>query len=92
MDTFKYELGDEVRDTITGFIGVIMARTEWFNRCIRYQVQSTKLNKDGQPLASEPFDEPQLVLVKAARKAAPEPVRRTGGPQRDPRPLPAMRR
>ena len=32
-------LGDEVKDTITGFKGIVVARTEWLNGCARVTVQ-----------------------------------------------------
>lgn len=75
---FKFNLGDKVKCTITGFDGVITARTEFMNRCIRYGVQSQKL-KDGKPLASQHFDEEDLELVKS--KKAPKKEKRPGGPK-----------
>lgn len=80
MTIFKFDLGDTLRDTVTKFEGVAMARTQWFNGCLRYQLQPPKL-KDGKMLDQEVFDEQQLVLVKAAKK--PEAKKLTGGPQKD---------
>lgn len=56
---FKFDLGDEVEDTVSGFEGVVVGRHQWLTGRSTYTVQSR---------AS--FDEPHLRLVKAASKAA----------------------
>ncbi len=78
---FKFSVGDKLKDKITGFSGVVMARTEWLNGCVRYQLQPTEL-KAGKMQDEAVFDEGQLVLVKAAK---PEPKPKRGGPQNDSR-------
>jgi len=79
---FRYELGDEVRDIITGFKGIITSRTEYINGCVRYGVQPQTL-KDGKTIDAEWTDEKQLKLVKSKRiEIEPE---RTGGPAAAPR-------
>lgn len=75
---FKFNLGDRVRDAITGFEGVVTLRSQWLNNCNTYGVQPTAL-KDGSPQERQPFDEPQLELVEV--KVA-ESHRATGGPAR----------
>lgn len=83
---FKFNLGDEVKDIITGFRGVIDSRTQWLNGCTRYGVQPSKLTKDGNVQDARAFDEQQLQLVKAARIAVtPLAAAKPGGPMRDPR-------
>ncbi|HAS53047.1 MAG TPA: hypothetical protein DCS42_02420 [Nitrospiraceae bacterium] len=76
---FKFELGATVRDTITGFEGVLTRRTQWLNNCNTYGVQPRKL-LEGKIQEPGNFDEPQLELVVV------EPVvpssRKTGGPER----------
>ena len=62
-------LGDTVKDRVTGFKGVAVARTEWQYGCIRITVQPDKLTKEGKLQAAETFDDPQLVVVKAGKKA-----------------------
>lgn len=76
------EIGDKARDTITGFKGVVLGITTWFNGCRRHGLQSQKLDKDGKPIPLEWFDEPQLELVEQAA-AGPETAP-TGGPRPDP--------
>jgi hypothetical protein len=78
------ELGDKAKDTVTGFEGICIARTEWLNGCWRMTLQSDKLDKDGNPKDGQVFDEPQLVVTKK-RKVATGP-RDTGGPK----PLPTQ--
>jgi hypothetical protein len=75
---FKIELGSKVRDRITGFTGIVTARTEWIFGCIRYSVQPEKLNKDGTIVPSEAFDESSLVVV--GKMTGYKPVA-TGGPK-----------
>jgi len=76
-------LGDEVKDRITGMTGIVMAITEWFNGCKRVIVQPQSL-KDGTPVKEAAFDIEQLELIEA-NKVPPKPVeRRTGGPMPTP--------
>lgn len=74
----KFQLGDIVKDTVTGYQGVVMCRTDWLHGCTRYGLQPTKLDKDGKPQDTIMFDEPQLVLVKAKKV---ERQTSTGGPR-----------
>ena len=74
------ELGEEVRDTITGFKGVAVSRNEWLNGCVRYAVQG-KVDKDGKVPKEEWIDEKQLVVVK---KKAAKNGKLLGGPTPSP--------
>lgn len=73
------QLRDTVKDSITGFTGIVISRCEWINGCVRIGVQSPKL-KDGVPTEPQHFDEPQLILVK---RAEAEKVKPRGGPRKD---------
>ena len=64
-------LGNKVKDNITGFAGVVVARAEYLNGCISIQVQSTKL-KDGLPLEAEWFDEQRLTGNSVATAGGPQ--------------------
>ena len=58
-------LGKKVRDKISGFEGIVTAKTEWLYGCVRYGVQSQKLKKeDGTVLDEQWFDETQLDIVE----------------------------
>ncbi len=49
MDSnFKFDLADEVKDVITGFAGIIRARTEYLTGCNSYGIQKQTLTKDGK--------------------------------------------
>lgn len=62
-------LGDVAKDTITGFAGVVIAKTEWLNGCVRLTLQSKEM-KDGKPIDSQTFDIEQLEFVKAKARVA----------------------
>jgi len=76
---FKFALGATVRDTITGFEGIVTRRSQWLNNCCTYGVQPRKLI-DGKIQDCGSFDEPQLELVPDVAPAPSSP--RTGGPER----------
>lgn len=60
MAKFKFNLSDKVKDRITGFKGVVVARTEYMTGCRRYSLQDPKLSKDGKPQDWQAFDEDSL--------------------------------
>jgi hypothetical protein len=63
---FKFNLSDEIKNPNTGYKGIILSRIQWMNGCYQYSVQSNKLH-DGKPVRFS-FLEPELTLVKAAKK------------------------
>jgi hypothetical protein len=83
---FKYDLGDLVKDKVTGFQGVIIVRTEWLNGCRRYSVQSQEL-KDGKPMDAVGFDEDGIELVEA-NKVGDKLTKDTGGGTPEPKRAP----
>jgi hypothetical protein len=87
MKTTKIELGDIARDRMTGFEGVVVARTEWLYGCSRLTLKPQGL-KDGKSIDTETFDEPQLerVIADAFERypAPPSPAPSTGGPRPEP--------
>lgn len=58
-ETFSINLGAHVRDTITGFRGVVTARIEYLTGCRQYTLTPTTLH-DAKPIPSEWFDESRL--------------------------------
>lgn len=72
-------LGDEATDTVTGFTGVAVSRTEYINGCTRVSLQP-KIKSDGSLPSYETFDEPQLVVVEAQK--VPRGPTNTGGPDK----------
>lgn len=75
--SFKIELGAQVKDRVTGLVGICVGRSEWLYGCRRYVVQPPEL-KDGKPVETTCFDEDALEVVAAV---APHTVKDTGGPQ-----------
>ena len=49
MSDFKFELGEVLKDKITGFTGVVMGRTEYFTDCDHYGLCSQKLRNEKNP-------------------------------------------
>lgn len=76
MDTV--ELGDTAKDAVTGYQGIVIARTLWINSCDRLLLQAP-VDKDGKVPETYQVDFPNAILVK--KKEAPVVVqRKTGGP------------
>lgn len=73
---FKFELGDTVKEKITGFEGVIMGRTEYITGCRQYGILHRKL-KDGRPQDWMWIDEERLKIA-GPRVQLDESI---GGPQ-----------
>lgn len=80
---FKFELGETLKDKITGFKGVVMARAEYFTGCIHYGLCSQSLH-DGKPIDWEWIDESQLVKVRGAKSITGESKASTSGPFQNP--------
>lgn len=59
-------LGDRVKDRISGVQGIAVARTEWLYGCVRICIQQEKATKDGKPQDTFTVDEPQCEVLKAA--------------------------
>lgn len=61
----KIKLGDKVRDKVTGYEGIAVARTQFLNDCVQYMV-ARKLKKDQDlNIQGDPsFDELILEVVE----------------------------
>ena len=71
------KLGDKVKDSITGFTGIVTGISSYLNGCVSILVCSNKLGSEGKEV-NEWFDE-QRVAGKS------EEIRATaGGPQKRP--------
>lgn len=75
------QLGDTVRDTITDFQGIVVARIEYLTGCMQFGV-APKAGSDGKVPDTVYFDYTRLEVV-ADKKRVVIPARDTGGPQRD---------
>lgn len=76
----KFKLGEKCKDTISGYEGTVVARFEYLNGCVRYELQGRNEKPTDEP-KSFIFDEDQLEKLKAPKKARGS---RTGGPMPTP--------
>lgn len=83
----KIELGDLVRDIVTGFKGIAVGRTTWLHGCDRISVQPQGTTKEGKTFENQGFDEPQLQIIKkAVGRLKDSPTNhRKGGPRAEPK-------
>jgi len=79
MEWNGINLGDRVRDRITGFTGIASCKAEWLNSCRRITVQPEEL-KDGKPIDGCTFDVEDLILVLAGVHPKKPIERETNGP------------
>jgi len=63
MKEFKYKLGSKVKDSITGFTGIVRVRSQYLTGCNNYGVQPISLKSDGSMSKWEYFDEDLLTQV-----------------------------
>lgn len=75
------ELGDTIRDRITGIEGVVISKTTWLQGCVRVGVQPKVLKPDGAPADCWYGDETDCIVLE---RATPKLPVKTGGPRREP--------
>ena len=80
------KLGDEVKDTVSGFQGIALSRHSYLQGCDRIGIQPP-VNEGGELPDIQTFDEPSLVIV--GKQKAKEGNRTSGGPEKY---MPADRR
>ncbi len=82
---FKFELGDKLKEEITGFEGIAVSRCQYLNGCIRYGIQSNKLKADGE-VNEIWFDEQSLKRTGPGinKKKVAKTEKHPGGPRRSP--------
>ena len=73
----KVNLGDLVKDSVSGFKGIVVATHNYLNGCTRVSIQPP-VDKDGKLPDALSFDEPQVEVIKP--KKAKEDNHKTGGP------------
>ena len=82
---YEIQLGDLVRDPITGVQGVAVCRAQWLYGCLRITVQPEGF-KDGKAPDTIGFEEPQLEVIERGKHAPKqrEASAPTGGPRPEP--------
>lgn len=58
------ELGDKVKDKVSGFSGIAVGKTVYLAGCLRFLVRPDKTDKDGKFQEGIWFDEDELEVVK----------------------------
>lgn len=71
------QLGDEVKDAVSGFQGIAVGRHEYLQGCARITVQPP-IGEDRKLPDTATFDEPQLEIVNAGKVGGGR--KDTGGP------------
>jgi hypothetical protein len=71
-NTKTVELGDLVKDRISGFQGVAVCFTVWINGCVRWTLQPESKTKECAPGANETFDVQQLEVVRKLKIEPPQ--------------------
>ena len=66
------KLGTRVRDSITGFAGIAVCRTEYLYGCVRIGVEPQEL-QNGKPVESQYFDEQRIEEASTAESGGPQP-------------------
>jgi hypothetical protein len=74
---YKFELGEVLRDKVTGFEGVCVGRSNHISGCDTFGVQPQTL-KDGAPQDARWFDEPRLESAGRAIPMVDSRADRTG--------------
>lgn len=75
----KFELGEVLKDKVTGFKGVAMGRTDYYTGCINYGL-CPQLLKEEKSIEWEWFDETRLIRMKKGKNVLEEPEIKTSGP------------
>ena len=77
-------LGSRVKDSMTGFEGMAVSRTEYLYGCVSIGVQPTELRPNGKPEHVVYFDEQRLEYDSAAPIGGPgdHPPKRSTPPGR----------
>ncbi len=76
---FKFELGETLKDILTGFHGVAVGRTQYFSGCNHYGLLSQTLGEKGKPQEWEWLDETRPISVEI-EKITLQTEKPTSGP------------
>ena len=74
-------LGDEVKDKVSGFKGIATARHSYLDGCDRITIQPP-IDKEKKHQDCHTFDEPQLTVVKKAKVKRQATLSNPGGPEK----------
>ena len=63
MSKKQVELGDRVKDRVSGLEGIAVSYTRWIHGCLRWAVQPS-VGKDNKKMDAEWVDDPIRVIYK----------------------------
>lgn len=66
------QLGDRMRSVVSGYEGIAVAKVEFLNGCVRYQLQPG-VDKDGKLPDGDWLDVQELVVVESQAVSLPKP-------------------
>lgn len=69
----EVKLGSKVKDKITGFKGVAVARCVYLEGCVQFEIEPLQL-KDGVPQKSFWLDEPRVILIPKRKELKKRPL------------------
>lgn len=83
--TMQFDHGDEAKDQITGFTGIITGFARYITGCDQYCLSPQGLDKDGKPQDGRWFDENRIEMTRASVVSirpvqADKPTRSGGAP------------
>lgn len=61
-DLNEFELGERLKDTVSGFTGIATSKVTFLNGCVRYALEPP-VGKDGKTIDGQYFDSQQLEKV-----------------------------
>ena len=67
------KLGSLVKDSITGFTGIAIARTEFAYGCVHIRIQATGMTEAGEPVGAHSFDDQRIEVLAPPSQEWPEP-------------------
>lgn len=71
------QLGDKIKDRITGLTGIAISKIEYLNGCVQYGV-CPKLKKGATEIVTWTIDKDQLIVIE--KKNKPKLTKAPGGP------------
>ena len=79
IELSKIPLGYRVRDRITGFEGIAIAKVVFLNGCVQYHIKPTKLDKETKMLEACSIDCQQLEVLGIGISSKKAIVKPPGG-------------
>ena len=71
------KMGQRVTEKVSGYAGIVVAKTEWIYGCVRFAVQAEGLH-EGNPREAQWFDEGELASEPKSKGGPPRNGIETG--------------